>query len=255
VNDVVNSPLENEIQALVDGRLDPARRVEVEAWLAAHPDEAARVRDMSAQRAAVEDAFSGLLDRPVPARLRSAVEGRVQTAPVWRMAAMVALVVVGAAGGWFANETLTAHTSATAMLTNDALRAHSLFVREKRHAVEVTAQEEAHLVTWLSRRLQAELVAPNLENEGYRLVGGRILPASDAGPAAQFMYETPDGERVTLYIEQDTVGREVGFRFTEHDGLSAFWWKDGPLVYVLTGAAPREELLGLARATKAQFAS
>lgn len=48
MNDVVNSPLENEIQALVDGRLDPARRVEVEAWLAAHPDEAARVRDMSA---------------------------------------------------------------------------------------------------------------------------------------------------------------------------------------------------------------
>jgi len=84
VNDVVNSPLENEIQALVDGRLDPARRVEVEAWLAAHPDEAARVRDMSAQRAAVEDAFSGLLDRPVPARLRSAVKGRVQTAPVMR---------------------------------------------------------------------------------------------------------------------------------------------------------------------------
>lgn len=254
MNEVVKAPLENELQALVDGRLDPARRVEIEEWLSAHPDEAARVRDLLEQRTAIEDAFSDLLDRPVPARLRNSVTAGVQSGPAWRMAAMVALVLAGAAGGWFANETLTARSAATAALTNDALRAHSLFVREKRHAVEVTAQEETHLVTWLSRRLQAELVVPSFEKEGYSLVGGRILPASDSGPAAQFMYETPEGERVTLYIEQDTVGREAGFRFTEHDGLSAFWWKDGPLVYVLTGSAPREELLGLARATKAQVA-
>lgn len=254
MSDDTKTPSESEIQAFVDGRLDPARYAEVEDWLSGRPVEAARVRDLIAQGRAVEDAFGALLNRPVPASLRDAVAARVETGPAWRMAAMVALVVASALGGWFANETLSARTSGTVNLTQDAVRAHSLFVREKRHAVEVSAQEEAHLVTWLSRRLQAELVAPNLEKEGYRLVGGRILPASDVGPAAQFMYETPDGNRVTLYIEQDTVGRETGFRFTEYDGVSAFWWKDGPLVYVLTGQTPREDLLSLARATQAQFA-
>ncbi|MEL0144664.1 MAG: hypothetical protein VW931_08170 [Alphaproteobacteria bacterium] len=69
------------------------------------------------------------------------------------------------------------------------------------------------------------------------------------------MHETPDGGSVTLYIKQDTAGRKASFCFTEHDGLSAFWWKDGPLVYMLTDTAPREELLGLAHASKAWFAN
>jgi anti-sigma factor RsiW len=83
----------------------------------------------------------------------------------------------------------------------DAVRAHTLYVNEKRHVVEVNAQEEKHLIAWLSRRLENELVAPNLETKGYRLVGGRMLQACTAGPAAQFMYETEAGNRITLYIE------------------------------------------------------
>ncbi|MBC7211809.1 MAG: anti-sigma factor, partial [Pseudomonas sp.] len=34
-------PTEHELHAYVDERLEPARRVEVEAWLAANPQEAA----------------------------------------------------------------------------------------------------------------------------------------------------------------------------------------------------------------------
>jgi anti-sigma factor RsiW len=89
--------------------------------------------------------------------------------------------------------------------------------------------------------------------QGYGLVGGRLLPASNSGPAAQFMYETGTGDRVTLYIEQDQNGLETGFQFTEYDGVSAFWWKDGPLAYVLIGQGAREQLHTLAQATQKQF--
>ena len=65
----ITEPREDEIQALVDDRLDPARRAEIESWLLSNPDAAARVADLRAQREAVEQAFSGLLDRPVPAQL------------------------------------------------------------------------------------------------------------------------------------------------------------------------------------------
>lgn len=78
---------------------------------------------------------------------------------------------------------------------------------------------------------------------------GRLLPASDSGPAAQFMYEAESGERLTLYVEQNLAGGATAFRFTEYDEVSAFRRKDGPLAYVLIGRGERDRLLGLARAT------
>jgi len=250
----MNQPREDEIQVLVDDRLDPARRAEVESWLAADPDAADRVAELRAQRDAVQQAFGGLLDRPVPVHLKSLRTASLSAVnPLWRMAAMIALVVLGATGGWFANEAVRSGQEITIAFTRDAVRAHSLYVREKRHAVEVNATEEKHLVAWLSRRLQNELVAPDLTQQGFQLVGGRLLPASVAGPAAQFMYETGSGERITIYIEQDESGRSNDFRFTEYDGVSAFWWKDGPLAYVLIGTSDRDQLLTLARATRRQF--
>jgi len=248
VSDFPEQPTEDEIQSLVDGRLEPGRRVEVEAWLGANPDAAARVAQLRDISVAVERAYEPLLDRPVPARFR-ALAAPKSVSPVWRAAAMVALVAVGAAGGWFANDAVSPAAGPNASLARNAVKAHQIYSREVRHAVEVPANEEAHLVAWLSKRLDAPLRAPNLDAEGYRLVGGRLLPASDAGPAAQFMYEAESGERLTLYVEQNRAGGETAFRFSEYDGVAAFWWKDGPLAYVLIGQGERDRLLTLARAT------
>ncbi len=69
-----------------------------------------------------------------------------------------------------------------------AAMAHVVYSREKRHAIEVMANEERHLVSWLSKRLGFALKVPNLSREGYALVGGRLLPG-DQGSVAHFMYE------------------------------------------------------------------
>ena len=79
-----------------------------------------------------------------------------------------------------------------------------------------------------------------------------MLPAA-SGPAAQFMYENEKGDRLTLYVERNRTGGETSFRFVAEDEISAFYWKDGPLAYVLIGRAGREQLLGLARATYNQI--
>ena len=82
----------------------------------------------------------------------------------------------------------------------DALAAHRTFAVEVRHPVEVDAAQEAHLVQWLSKRLGRPLVVPDLSATGYRLMGGRLLPAG-SGAAAQLMYENGAGDRpVVRYV-------------------------------------------------------
>jgi anti-sigma factor RsiW len=249
VSNLPEIPTEDEIQALVDGRLDPGRRAEIEAWLSENPDEAARVAELRDISSAVERVYESLLERPVPARFQDVGTPAMARNPVWRMAAMVVLVAMGAASGWFANDAVGPGGDPNVNLARGAVKAHQMYAREVRHAVEVPASEEKHLVAWLSKRLDAPLHAPNLDGQGYRLVGGRLLPASESGPAAQFMYEAKSGERLTLYVEQNLDGGETAFRFTEYDDVSAFWWKDGPLAYVLIGRGERDSLLTLARAT------
>lgn len=65
--------------------------------------------------------------------------------------------------------------------------------------MEVAADQEAHLVAWLSKRLGTPLKVPRLDTLGFGLVGGRLLPG-DQGPVAQFMYQDGQGQRLTLYV-------------------------------------------------------
>ena len=73
-------------------------------------------------------------------------------------------------------------------VAGNAIAAHRIYVSERLHPVEVPAEQEAHLVQWLSRRVGKPLTAPNLKPQGYRLIGGRLLPAGGEA-AALFMYE------------------------------------------------------------------
>jgi len=94
------------------------------------------------------------------------------------------------------------------MITADAIAAHRTYSVEVRHPVEVDAGQEAHIVQWLSKRLGHQLIVPDLTVAGFRLMGGRLLPAED-GPAAQFMYENGTGERLTSAAASATRPRSA----------------------------------------------
>lgn len=251
MSDIGPKPDNAELQAYVDKQLGDTRRAQVERWLEEHPEEAATVAHYQAQMRAIHDAFEPLLSRPAGDRFRNLERTGQGSARVWQIAAVVALLV-GAGGGWFANEFTDAERNADFALAHGAVVAHRTYEREVRHAVEVPANEEKHLIAWLSKRLDAPLRAPDLTARGFQLVGGRMLPA-ESGPAAQFMYENDAGDRLTLYVERNRTGDETSFRFAAEDEISAFYWKDGPLAYALIGRAGREDLLGLARVTYSQI--
>lgn len=245
---------EDDLQAHVDGRLDPVRDAVVRAWLEVHPAEAERVEAYVRQREALRLRLRGHHDQPVPARLQPDALRRNRRAVLGRglanTAAGLVLLLVGAAGGWLAHGPDPARSAPP--LTADAASAHLTFVSEQRHPVEVTAAQEGHLVQWLSNRLGRTLQAPDLSAQGFRLMGGRLLPGATT-PAAQFMYDDDRGTRLTLYMRADPGDETTGFQIVERGGLSGLFWVDRGFGYAVLAQASRARLRPVAEAVWRQL--
>jgi anti-sigma factor RsiW len=137
-----DSPVtEDELHVYVDGELPADRLAAVEAWLASHPEDAARIADWRVQAEAIRSRYSGLAKEPVPQRLaldRITRSGRVWTAMA--VAASVCAFIVGGVAGWMVRGTTVPATTTASVFeqfTNEALQAHNLYVGEVRHPVEV----------------------------------------------------------------------------------------------------------------------
>lgn len=140
-----------------------------------------------------------------------------------------------------------------ASLAHHAALAHRVYTPEVRHPVEVGADQQEHLVAWLSKRLGTPLKPPRLAPLGYELVGGRLLPG-DSGPVAQFMYTDASGQRLTLYVSSGQSGnKDSGFRYAQDGQLSVFYWIDGRYGYALSGALGKAELSQIANAVYEQL--
>lgn len=233
----------DELHAYVDGVLPADRRAAVEAWLAAHPDDAAHVAAWRAQAEAIRGRYGAVATEPTPGRFnldRLAPAGRG-----WRAvtAAAIMAAFVGGLAGWFAHGA-TASPSMLERLTAEALAAHRLYIAEVRHPIEVRAGEE-HLMPWLSRRVGTTLRAPNLEAYSLKFLGGRLLPGPD-GPAALFMYETPAGERYTFYCSRSNTPR-TALRYNAAGDAAAVLWVESDIGYVVSGPAERNRLIEIAQ--------
>jgi anti-sigma factor RsiW len=249
---------EHDLQAYADGKLPEERRAAVAAWLAAHPEDAERIETYRHLAEELRTTYEGVLDEPVPERLQRAL----RPARTRRLAVVAAWVAFGAALGGILGWQLhsmqasapVTPTEAAAVLARRAAVAHATYSPEVRHPVEVGADQEAHLVAWLSKRLGTQLRAPKLEGVGYSLVGGRLLPG-EQGPVAHFMYQCNRGTRVTLYVRSDMASnRSTAFRYSREGSVGVFYWVDGRSGYALSsGDISKEDLLNVANAAYQQL--
>lgn len=249
---------EADLQAYADGRLPPERHAELEAWIAARPDETERVALYRRLSEELRATYDPVLAEPVPPRLVRATRPR-RWPRFAAVAAWVALgIAIGGPAGWQMHGMRTAPpppvADAGAMMARRAAGAHATYSPEVRHPVEVGADQEAHLVAWLSKRLGAPLRAPKLEPVGYSLIGGRLLPG-DNGPVAHFMYQGNQGTRITLYVRTETAGnRETAFLYAKEGGVSVFYWVDRKLGYALSSAdISKDDLFKVANAVYQQL--
>ena len=236
---------EDELHAYVDNELPAERRDDVEAWLVAHPDDAERVRSWRAMAEALHARYDAVADEPVPKRLD--IERLVRQPRKWIYGAVAATLVAFIAGGgagWVAHGAAAA-PSVFQNFTVDALDAHRLYVVEVRHPVEVPGSERAHLQQWLTKRCGWDVHAPELGATGLKLVGGRLLPGP-AGPASFLMYESPSGERFTVYTAR-AAAETTQMRYARQDKDGALFWADRGVGYVVSGGSDRERLTQVAR--------
>lgn len=235
------------LQAYADGALAEAEKAAVEAALARDEGAQRRVLRLVEQRRLLHERFDPVLLEPVPARLQlrpSPWIGHARAAAVLAAGIAIGLALPyawqeGPQGGRASSRDAQA---AMAALSSRAARAHLVYAAEVRHPVEVDASQQEHLVNWLSKRLGTKLKVPVLSQEGYELLGGRLLPGPE-GPVAQFMYQEPSGKRLTLYVSAKVKDEaQTAFRFAQEGPVSVFYWIDGSWGYALSGQVDRPAL-------------
>jgi anti-sigma factor RsiW len=252
---------EADLHAYVDGKLAASRVPTIEAAAAQDPALAARIASAQRHNTQLRDAFDGWLDEPVPERLIAATAAPVAastygTGKWWRPAfAAAAVLVLGVGIGWYGRD-VTLHRAGTpTTFTREAALTHALYASDVNRPVEIWAAEEARLVRWLSRRLGFAVHAPDLNGVGFALVGGRLVAGNEM-PAALFVYENTDKQRLTLQVRKQTAhSGEVAFRYALEDGVGVYYWIEDDCTYALSGNLDRTQLLTIGRVVYGQLAA
>jgi anti-sigma factor RsiW len=240
---------EEELHAYVDGVLPDDRACAVEEYVAAHPEAASRVAAWRAQAAMIRNKWGKVAEEKLPERLQLArIAARKEGLARKLAAATVLAFAIGAAAGWFGRDFAVGGRDGeiARALADAAIEAHRIYIAEVRHPIEVRA-DEPHLVPWLSRRVGRLLKAPDLEPEGLKLLGGRLLSGPHGIATAFLMYEGRSGERVTLTTARTMREGETAFQWRASGEIGAVAWIESGLAFVVAGPADRGRLDHVAR--------
>ena len=240
---------DTEINAYVDGELDSLGLSEVEAWLADHPEDAARVHTYKLQKLNLHQLYDLPKEMPLPEGVREvlASSGMRRWLPGWRqLAAGGMLLVVGGVGGWDSDSFVerTQSGPGTAFVQR-AMNAYLVYAYDESRPVEIGVNDETDFRNWLSKRVGQDLRTPDLSGAGFELIGGRLVNDQGA-PAALFMYEDDKSQRVTLYVRHAVGSLDSKLRAAIDHRKTALYWSDRVLDYALAGELPQIELRKLA---------
>jgi anti-sigma factor RsiW len=273
-----------ELSALVDNEVSGPRAEELRRLVASDTEAYELVQFCQLQKLALRARYDAKLSEPVPARLLAAFErrsaadepasffarlqqllglswqaGALQLAPR-AVASFCALFISAGAGALVAYQELSRqplHAELRAF-SQQATVAHAVFTPEARHPVEVTADDGAHLKAWLSTRLGRTVALPDLSADGYRLIGGRLLPGKAGTPAAQLMYEDQHGKRLTLFKRAMSTQEKDApptFWFDPESNVTTIGWMDARWAYALSGVEDREKAEALVLRVRRSYGS
>ncbi len=247
---------EDDLHAYVDEALDASRRAEVETYLEAHPDVAARVEHYRAQRLKLRAAFDPIAEEPIPTQLNLARMIEMRRRPVmapWRMAAAaMVLLVAGGSGGWWLHGMSAVPREGVLALAREAADSYDVYAQDHIRPVELRADDGAQLVSWASQRLGHSVMLPDLTASGYRLMGGRIV-ASSHGPGLMLMYDNDRGTRLVMLTRPMQMDRSQPMAQHSEGTTTGFSWAADGMGYSLVGPSTASDLHPLANNIRQQI--
>jgi len=240
----MTSPVDTtRIHAFIDGELDLASRLEIEARLARDPDLRAQVDSLRALRSALREQ-ADYHQAPDALRQRmAALASPPPTAPArrwlsWRplagsLAGSLALAAVMTLALHFA----LLRPSADDRLLDEVVASH---VRSTlgEHLVDVASSDHHTVKPWLSSRLDFSPPVHELPLPGSVFVGGR-LDYLDGRPVAALVYR--QGQHlVNAFVWRDSGGDSAPRFVAERGYQAAHWSRAGMAHWVISDLDPHE---------------
>lgn len=170
-------------------------------------------------------AYQGFVDEPVPSEMFDAVVSGsvnkllkvVQALSLFLAGALIMAIVLQIF------ETNTGDDEIRVQLNKHelAVSSHATFAKDVVYPVHVGVKDFEHLGNWLSYRIGRGLEIPLLDDIGYRLLGGNVVPDGDR-ISASLIYEDKQDKRVSLFF-RNFDGYDRSFA-TEGGTLELFNW-------------------------------
>lgn len=217
----------SDLDAYVDGQLDPWQRMAVEGWLARHPAEAARVMDELRLKAELKLAL-GLPGSSAQDGTR-AKELERALAPRWFGLGVPAMAIAASAFGvWIAFGPVGVREGFAAppppQFVDSALAARDASLLR----LSMTSQPEAEFDPVEIRALTG-LVAPGIPDT-WAPRDAQIFP-SPQGPGLEMIFDTPDQGRLSLFLVRTQAASGSGA--ASFDELNLAWFIEDGIAHVL----------------------
>ena len=127
-----------------------------------------------------------------------------------------------------------------------------VYTADRRRPTELGAQQRDDLARWVSTRLNHQVAPPDLSADGYSYMGGRLAATSD-GPAGLFMYDGPQGARVTVFVLPLNAEASMPIQQVDFEQVDGFAWIEKGIGYTVVGKLPPSELRRVAELVRQQL--
>jgi anti-sigma factor RsiW len=236
---------ETDLFAYVDDQLDPVRRIEVEAHLAAHPRDAARVmadlktRDELRMVLAGSDAVASMATGVAARRLERGLTRGLFVGSLQR-AGTIGLLL---AAGWLAHDVVgplpvsevVASTPPPAYV-DDAVQAHRTTIVR----AAMASQPEMPNYDPAEIRSATAIVMPELPAD-WRVLDVQVYP-SQFGPSVEMAVEAKDFGMLSLFAVRPGTFDVVMPTIAPADDISAAYFQVGEVAYALVANADARDL-------------
>ena len=240
---------EEELQAFIDGEIEPQRGVQIAAAAQSDGMLARRIAAFREDKLRLRQAYAPVATAPLPEYWLQFIDRHAREKPVTRSWPRIPQQVVAAAAailllvGSFGLSREFLRPPNEEQIINEALAARDHIVQPEQTltAAQLTPAGGA---TLLSNALASKIRTPDLARMGYRFEGAQIYDGSTAGKAVELDYRNAKNVLFTVYLRRPSSPPQVDI--IERGRLRICLWQDDELGAVMAGEMPAGEMARLA---------